>query len=129
LQLKEYIDDTEDLINIKLVGVNMNFNFYDAFFFPIFLLKKKNTRDITSLSYLQGNVQNQLIQFELLLTAATFVATIFAVVTGIFGMNFVASIFDLPSAFNWVLIITGLACVFLYFSFLFYFRYKKVFPS
>ncbi|XP_061973636.1 magnesium transporter MRS2-5-like [Populus nigra] len=92
--LKEYIDDTEDLINIKL-----------------------------------GNVQNQLIQFELLLTAATFVATIFAVVTGIFGMNFVASIFDLPSAFNWVLIITGLACVFLYFSFLFYFRYKKVFPS
>ncbi|KAG6759871.1 hypothetical protein POTOM_036365 [Populus tomentosa] len=64
--LKEYIDDTEDLIKIKL-----------------------------------GNVQNQLIQFELLLTAATFVATIFAVVTGIFGMNFVASIFDLPSAFNW----------------------------
>ncbi|XP_061985561.1 magnesium transporter MRS2-5-like isoform X1 [Populus nigra] len=92
--LKEYIDDTEDLINIKL-----------------------------------GNVQNQLIQFELLLTAATFVTTIFAVVTGIFGMNFVASIFDYPYAFNWVLIITGLACVFLYLCFLFYFRYKKVFPS
>ncbi|KAG6765663.1 hypothetical protein NC653_020802 [Populus alba x Populus x berolinensis] len=91
--LKEYIDDTEDLINIKL-----------------------------------GNVQNQLIQFELLLTAATFVTTIFAVVTGIFGMNFVASIFDYPNAFNWVLIITGLACVFLYLCFLFYFRYKKVFP-
>lgn len=50
--LKEYIDDTEDLINIKL-----------------------------------GNVQNQLIQFELLLTAATFVATIFAVVTGVFGID------------------------------------------
>jgi len=99
------------------------------FFSYFFIEKKKNTRDITSLSYLQGNVQNQLIQFELLLTAATFVATIFAVVTGIFGMNFVASIFDLPSAFNWVLIITGLACVLLYFSFLFYFRYKKVFPS
>ncbi|KAL9402093.1 hypothetical protein Peur_005942 [Populus x canadensis] len=92
--LKEYIDGTEDLINIKL-----------------------------------GNVQNQLIQFELLLTAATFVTTIFAVVTGIFGMNFVASIFDYPYAFNWVLIITGLACVFLYMCFLFYFRYKKVFPS
>ncbi|KAJ6772304.1 MAGNESIUM TRANSPORTER MRS2-5 [Salix koriyanagi] len=92
--LKEYIDDTEDLINIKL-----------------------------------GNVQNQLIQFELLLTAATFVATTVAVVTGIFGMNFVASIFDYPSAFYWVLIISGFACVLLYFSFLFYFRYKKVFPS
>ncbi|GLT27534.1 hypothetical protein SLA2020_025210 [Shorea laevis] len=91
--LKEYIDDTEDLINIKL-----------------------------------GNVQNQLIQFELLLTAANFVATIFAVVTGIFGMNFAASIFDYPSAFNWVLVITGIGCAFMYFSFLFYFRHKKVFP-
>ncbi|KAH9772381.1 hypothetical protein WN944_020021 [Citrus x changshan-huyou] len=93
LSLKEYIDDTEDLINIKL-----------------------------------GNVQNQLIQFELLLTAATFVATIFAVVTGVFGMNLKASVFDYPSAFHWVLVITGLAGCLLYFSFLFYFKHKKVFP-
>lgn len=93
LSLKEYIDDTEDLINIKL-----------------------------------GNVQNQLIQFELLLTAATFVTTIFAVVTGIFGMNFEASIFNYPMAFNWVLIICGIFCVTLYVSFLLYFRHKKVFP-
>lgn len=93
LSLKEYIDDTEDFINIKL-----------------------------------GNVQNQLIQFELLLTAATFVATIFAVVTGIFGMNLEASVFDYPSAFNWVLVITGFAGCVLYFSFLFYFKHKKVFP-
>ncbi|KAA8532897.1 hypothetical protein F0562_032986 [Nyssa sinensis] len=93
LLLKEYIDDTEDLITIKL-----------------------------------GIVQNQLIQFELLLTAATFVATIFAVVTGIFGMNFEATIFDYPSAFNWVLIITGVFCGIVYISFLIYFRHKKVFP-
>ncbi|KAF8389937.1 hypothetical protein HHK36_024456 [Tetracentron sinense] len=93
LSLKEYIDDTEDLINIKL-----------------------------------GNVQNQLIQFELLLTAATFVATIFAVVTGIFGMNFPAKILDYPSAFNWVLIITGVICGVIYFSFMLYFRYKRVLP-
>ncbi|XP_038721542.1 magnesium transporter MRS2-5 isoform X2 [Tripterygium wilfordii] len=91
--LKEYIDDTEDLINIKL-----------------------------------GNVQNQLIQFELLLTAATFVATIFTVVAGVFGMNFEDSVFDNPSTFSWVLVITGIACGFLYFSFLIYFRHKKVFP-
>ncbi|CAN1314123.1 Magnesium transporter MRS2-5 [Linum perenne] len=90
---KEYIDDTEDFINIKL-----------------------------------GNIQNQLIQFELLLTAATFVATVFAVVTGVFGMNFEDSIFDNPSTFHWVLIITGVACCFLYMSFLFYFRHKKVLP-
>ncbi|KAA8529341.1 hypothetical protein F0562_033860 [Nyssa sinensis] len=93
LSLKEYIDDTEDLINIKL-----------------------------------GNVQNQLIKFELLLSAATFVATIFAVVAGIFGTNFHASIFDDPFTFNWVLIISGMFCGMLYVSFLIYFRHKKIFP-
>ncbi|KAE9467676.1 hypothetical protein C3L33_00405, partial [Rhododendron williamsianum] len=70
--LKEYIDDTEDFINIHL-----------------------------------DNVRNQLIQFELLLTTATFVVAIFGVVAGIFGMNFTNSWFDVPGAFKWVLIITG----------------------
>ncbi|KAH6798702.1 magnesium transporter 3 [Perilla frutescens var. frutescens] len=93
LSLKEYIDDTEDLINIKL-----------------------------------GNVQNQLIKFELLLTAATFVTTIFAVVTAIFGMNFDDSVFNEPSTFNWVLIISGVFCAVVYASFLIYFRHKKIFP-
>ncbi|KAL0386036.1 UNVERIFIED_CONTAM: Magnesium transporter MRS2-5 [Sesamum radiatum] len=93
LSLKEYIEDTEDLINIKL-----------------------------------GNVQNQLIQFELLLTAATFVATIFTVVTAVFGMNFDDSVFENASTFNWVLIITGVSCGLLYLAFLIYFRHKKVFP-
>ncbi|KAK9116051.1 hypothetical protein Sjap_014998 [Stephania japonica] len=91
LSLKEYIDDTEDLINIKL-----------------------------------ANVQNQLIQFELLLTAATFLATIFAVVTGVFGMNFEPAIFKISSAFEWVLIITGVACGISYLFFLSYLRSKKI---
>ncbi|XP_057448105.1 magnesium transporter MRS2-5 isoform X2 [Lotus japonicus] len=94
LSLKEYIDDTEDFINIKL-----------------------------------GNIQNRLIQFELLLTAATLVAAVFAAVAGVFGMNFETTVFDYPSGFHWVLVITGIACVALYFSFLFYFRYKKVLPA
>ncbi|CAH9115850.1 unnamed protein product [Cuscuta epithymum] len=93
LSLKEYIDDTEDLINIKL-----------------------------------GTVQNQLIQYELLLSAATFVATIFAMVTAVFGMNFEDSIFNEPSTFNWVLIVTGAFCGALYSLFLIYFRQKKVLP-
>ncbi|KAH1261170.1 Magnesium transporter MRS2-5 [Glycine max] len=87
----EYIDDTEDFINIKL-----------------------------------GNIQNQLIQFELLLTAATLVAAVFAAVAGVFGMNFETTVFDYPSGFHWVLVITGIACIALYFALLFYFRYKKV---
>ncbi|XP_075096675.1 magnesium transporter MRS2-5-like [Nicotiana tabacum] len=93
LSLKEYIDDTEDLINIKL-----------------------------------GTVQNQLIQFELLLTAATFVAAIFAMVTGVFGMNLKTTVFNDPDGFNWVLIITGLFCLVLYIAFLIYFKHKKLFP-
>ncbi|KAI7731851.1 hypothetical protein M8C21_032215, partial [Ambrosia artemisiifolia] len=65
--LKEYIDDTEDFINIQL-----------------------------------DNVRNQLIQFELVLTTATFVVAIFGGVAGVFGMNFKISLFDDPSAFEWV---------------------------
>ncbi|KAJ0750946.1 putative Mg2+ transporter protein, CorA-like/Zinc transport protein ZntB [Helianthus annuus] len=70
--LKEYIDDTEDFINIQL-----------------------------------DNVRNQLIQFELVLTTATFVVAMFGVVAGIFGMNFQIPLFKEPSAFKWVLVITG----------------------
>ncbi|KAI3516606.1 hypothetical protein L1887_15528 [Cichorium endivia] len=93
LSLKEYIDDTEDLINIKL-----------------------------------GNVQNKLIKFELLLTAATFLATVFAVVTAVFGMNFEDEVFDEPNRFNWVVSISASLCGVLYICFLFYFKHKKVFP-
>ncbi|KAL3633128.1 Magnesium transporter MRS2-1 [Castilleja foliolosa] len=71
--LKEYIDDTEDFINIQLY---------------LACLKALNN----------DNVRNQLIQFELLLTTATFVVAIFGVVAGIFGMNFEISMFDNPGA-------------------------------
>ncbi|CAD5195842.1 unnamed protein product [Musa acuminata subsp. malaccensis] len=94
LSLKEYIDDTEDFINIKL-----------------------------------DNVRNQLIQFELLLAAATFVVTLFAVVTGVFGMNFEDSVFDTASNFNWVLIISSISCAVIYSCFLLYFKHKKLLPT
>ncbi|KAK1435699.1 hypothetical protein QVD17_01465 [Tagetes erecta] len=91
--LKEYIDDTEDFINIQL-----------------------------------DNVRNQLIQFELLLTTATFVVTIFGVVAGIFGMNFNISLFYYSSAFKWVLLMTGVFGVILFSSFLWFFKYKRLMP-
>ncbi|XP_039132539.1 magnesium transporter MRS2-1 [Dioscorea cayenensis subsp. rotundata] len=91
--LKEYIDDTEDFINIQL-----------------------------------DNVRNQLIQFELLLTTATFVVAIFGVVAGIFGMNFEVPLFQKPTAFQWVLIITGICGVIIFCSFLWFFRYKRLMP-
>ncbi|OAY73698.1 magnesium transporter MRS2-1 [Ananas comosus] len=91
--LKEYIDDTEDFINIKL-----------------------------------DNVRNQLIQFELLLTTATFVVAIFGVVAGIFGMNFEIPLFAQPDAFQWVLVITGLCGLFLFSFFVWFFKYKRLMP-
>ncbi|KAJ7560871.1 hypothetical protein O6H91_03G003500 [Diphasiastrum complanatum] len=71
--LKEYIEDTEDFINIQL-----------------------------------DNVRNQLIQFELLLTTATFVVAIYGVVAGVFGMNIQIDLFDKPWAFKWVIMISEL---------------------
>lgn len=91
--LKEYIDDTEDFINIQL-----------------------------------DNVRNQLIQFELLLTTATFVVAIFGVVAGVFGMNFAIPLFDDPSAFKWVLIITGICGFIVFCSFLLFFKYRRLMP-
>ncbi|PSR96826.1 Magnesium transporter MRS2-1 like [Actinidia chinensis var. chinensis] len=91
--LKEYIDDTEDFINIQL-----------------------------------DNVRNQLIQFELLLTTATFVVAIFGVVAGIFGMNFPIAMFDNSGAFKWVLIITSVIGIFIFCSFLCFFKHRRLMP-
>ncbi|KAH9715874.1 Magnesium transporter MRS2-1 [Citrus sinensis] len=93
LELKEYIDDTEDFINIQL-----------------------------------DNVRNQLIQFELLLTTATFVVAIFGVVAGIFGMNFTIPFFDEPAAFKWVLIITGVCGIIIFCAFVWFFKYRRLMP-
>ncbi|XP_047068475.1 magnesium transporter MRS2-C-like [Lolium rigidum] len=92
--LKEYIDDTEDFINIQL-----------------------------------DNVRNQLIQFELLLTTATFVVAIFGVVSGVFGMNFEQmDVLKLPHAFEWTLIITGVAGAVIFACLLWYFKKRRFFP-
>ncbi|KAH9620144.1 hypothetical protein KSS87_006644 [Heliosperma pusillum] len=79
--LKEYIEDTEDFINIQLSG----FNIFDNLQNPTFQLI------YGVLKYLENsakdNVRNQLIQFELLLTTATFVVAIFGVIAGIFDIK------------------------------------------
>ncbi|EAZ31248.1 hypothetical protein OsJ_15350 [Oryza sativa Japonica Group] len=91
--LKEYIDDTEDFINIQL-----------------------------------DNVRNQLIQFELLLTTATFVVAIFGVVSGVFGMNFEVDLFNVPHAFEWTLVITGVCGLVIFCCFIWYFKKRRFFP-
>lgn len=77
---------------------------------------------------MQYNVRNQLIQFELLLTTATFVVAIFGVVAGIFGMNFEIELFNYPDAFKYTLLITGFTGLVIFGSFLWFFRYKRLMP-
>ncbi|XP_078162915.1 magnesium transporter MRS2-B-like isoform X1 [Carex rostrata] len=91
--LKEYIDDTEDFINIQL-----------------------------------DNVRNQLIQFELLLTTATFVVAIFGVIAGIFGMNFEIPFFQQTGAFQWVLSISGLGGFSIFCFFLWFLKCRRLMP-
>ncbi|EFJ18545.1 hypothetical protein SELMODRAFT_112303 [Selaginella moellendorffii] len=89
--LKEYIDDTEDFINIQL-----------------------------------DNVRNQLIQFELLLTTATFVVAIFGVIAGVFGMNIQIDLFDEPRAFKWILITSGVAGIAIFLAFILFFKQRRL---
>jgi magnesium transporter len=77
---------------------------------------------------LQDNVRNQLIQFELLLTTATFVVAIFGVVAGIFGMNFPIALFDDSGAFKWVLAITGVTGAIIFSAFVWFFKHRRLMP-
>ena len=65
----------------------------------------------------------------MLLIAATLIATIFASVTAVFGMNFETSVFDNANGFYLVLMIAGIVGVVLYFSLLLCFWCKKLLPA
>ncbi|KAL8162751.1 hypothetical protein V2J09_014240 [Rumex salicifolius] len=93
--LREYIDDTEDYINIQL-----------------------------------DNHRNQLIQLELFLSAGTVCISIYALVTGIFGMNIPYTWMDNHNyMFKWVVIGSGLLCAVLFILIMSYARYKGLVGS
>ncbi|XVF28708.1 hypothetical protein REPUB_Repub15cG0053300 [Reevesia pubescens] len=93
--LREYINDTEDYINIQL-----------------------------------DNHRNQLIQLELFLNSGTLCLSIYALVTGILGVN-------IPYTWNtgynylfiWVVIITGIFSAFLFILIMSYARHKGLIAS
>ncbi|KAH9667517.1 Magnesium transporter MRS2-1 [Citrus sinensis] len=128
--LKEYIDDTEDFINIQLLFLE------SSGFLYLWTYLMQQTLEVplkeVNLSFPADfwldNVRNQLIQFELLLTTATFVVAIFGVVAGIFGMNFAIPFFDEPAAFKWVLIITGVCGIIIFCAFVWFFKYRRLMP-
>lgn len=90
ITLREYIDDTEDYINIQL-----------------------------------DNHRNQLIQLELVLSAATVVLAMYASVAGIFGMNIPYTwTKGYGYVFKWVVLLTGVVCLVTFSAIMFYARYK-----
>ncbi|KAL5576139.1 hypothetical protein UlMin_017838 [Ulmus minor] len=68
----------------------------------------------------------ELIQFDLLVTAATFAVAIFGLVDGIFGMNFEIPMFKDLDAFKWVLLITGATGIIIFCSFLWFFKHRRL---
>ncbi|TQD85448.1 hypothetical protein C1H46_028971 [Malus baccata] len=93
--LREYIDDTEDYINIQL-----------------------------------DNHRNQLIQLELFLSSGTVCTSIFALVTGIFGMNIPYTWNEgYGYMFKWVCIVTGICCLFGFVIIISYARHKGLVGS
>ncbi|KAF5791442.1 putative Mg2+ transporter protein, CorA-like/Zinc transport protein ZntB [Helianthus annuus] len=93
--LREYIDDTEDYINIQL-----------------------------------DNHRNQLIQLELFLSSGTVCMSIYALVTGIFGMNMPYTWNDDHGyMFKWVVIVSGAFSAVLFLLIVFYARFKGLVGS
>ncbi|XP_076958897.1 magnesium transporter MRS2-I-like isoform X1 [Bidens hawaiensis] len=93
--LREYIDDTEDYINIQL-----------------------------------DNHRNQLIQLELFLSSGTVCMSIYALVTGIFGMNIPYTWNDDHGyMFKWVVILSGAFSAVIFLFIVFYARFKGLVGS
>ena len=80
-----------------------------------------------SLVFLQDNVRNKLIRFELLLTTATFVVAMFGVVAGVFGMNIpLLGLEEDPLAVWWILVCSGVGGLAVFGGFMMYYRYKNL---
>ncbi|CAB89361.1 putative protein [Arabidopsis thaliana] len=102
-ELREYIDDTEDYINIQAI--------------------------ITV--YLQlDNHRNQLIQLELMLSAGTVCVSVYSMIAGIFGMNIPNTWnHDHGYIFKWVVSLTGTFCIVLFVIILSYARFRGLIGS
>ncbi|XP_021298385.1 magnesium transporter MRS2-1-like [Herrania umbratica] len=91
MTLKQYIDDTENFLNIQM-----------------------------------NNLRNRLIQFELLLTSATFVLAVFGIIIGIFGINFPVPLFNDSHTIKVVLIITSVCGIILYCALVCFYKWRGV---
>ncbi|KAH9764633.1 Magnesium transporter MRS2-2 [Citrus sinensis] len=89
LELREYIDDTEDYINIQVANFEIeSLQLIDPIFKPVLFFFLFEIRLNIKYPFLQlDNHRNQLIQLELFLSSGTVSLSIYSLVAGIFGMN------------------------------------------
>ncbi|KAG2545984.1 hypothetical protein PVAP13_9KG025900 [Panicum virgatum] len=122
--LREYIDDTEDYINIQVTFcVCVLVCFYHSVskvFFFVFL----------SFAVQLDNHRNQLIQLELFLSSGTVCLSLYSLVAGVFGMNIPYTWNeDHGYVFKWVVLVSGLFCAFMFVSIVAYARHKGLVGS
>ncbi|XP_059625963.1 magnesium transporter MRS2-I-like isoform X3 [Cornus florida] len=110
--LREYIDDTEDYINIQVLGHD-------------------NLCLMISLPLLQlDNHRNQLIQLELFLSSGTVCLSVYSLVAAIFGMNIPYTWKEGHGyLFKWVVILAGMVCGSIFLSIISYARHKGLVGS
>ncbi|KAL9809844.1 Magnesium transporter MRS2-8 [Arabidopsis thaliana] len=91
-ELREYVDETEDFLNIQL-----------------------------------DSSRNQLIKFEIILTAGSICVSVYSVVVGILGMNIPFPWNIKKHMFKWVVSGTATVCAILFVTIMSFARYKKLF--
>ncbi|XP_014495127.1 magnesium transporter MRS2-I isoform X2 [Vigna radiata var. radiata] len=108
--LREYIDDTEDYINIQ---------------------HNNSLQHVTHGCTQLDNHRNQLIQLELFISAGTVCMSLYSLVAAIFGMN-IPYTWKSPGhehVFKWVVIFAGMVCASLFLSIVSYARRKGLVGS
>ncbi|XP_022942922.1 magnesium transporter MRS2-4-like [Cucurbita moschata] len=94
LSVREYIDDTEDYVNIQL-----------------------------------DNQRNELIQFQLTLTIASFAIAIETLIAGLFGMNIHCTLYDREGIFEYFVGGTSVGCLLIFVLIFGYAKWKKLLGS
>ncbi|XP_022136744.1 magnesium transporter MRS2-4 [Momordica charantia] len=94
LSVREYIDDTEDYVNIQL-----------------------------------DNQRNELIQFQLTLTIASFAIAVETLIAGLFGMNIPCTLYNKDGIFEYFVGGTSAGCLLIFLLILGYARWKKLLGS
>ena len=94
MQVREYIDDTEDYVNIQL-----------------------------------DSQRNELIQFQLTLTIASFAIAVETLIAGLFGMNIPCILYETNGIFEYFVGGASAGCLLIFLLIFGYARWKKLLGS